>query len=626
MPAVSIHPSTVALGGLTLCFAFSVPTVSRAQGRERPALPSCVEFTQNDEIGTRLLTLQAEAPGVARAFSIGASRGGREIWAVLLSATPDAETDEPEIRIIGGIHGNECMGAELVLSVAEWLAGDYGVDPEVSRVLDGAQLVLVPLINPDGHDGWWSSRENADGVDLNRNMGFAWVGLGGELGEGPEPFSEPETRALRDLSQRQSFALGLSYHTRAEYVNGPWNYTPNHPPDGALIQALGDAYAGDSGYEAIFGWDWYTITGDTNDWSLGTRGTFEWTIELRTDLDFEWSLHQAAILRFLAHAFSGLRGRVTDARTGAPIAARIDLTPAAAPLFTDPRVGDYHRPLLPGEYAIMASAPGHVSASATVVVADGDATAVDLALPPSPDGTPEHGFAVVAMTLPEVVDNETYSRTEYRNHSLVWAALGPPDGAAYAMSPGGSITLDLGEGYGVLDAEGPDLEIVSATGSAEEVRVSVATSQDGPFAEVGSGSGTFEVDVAGAGATALRFVRLLDASGGPFNDASAGYDLDAVVNLSPIPRPEPEPDADADVDIDADVDTDADTDADVDTDADADVDADADADSDADADLDPETDADSPDIDRTERGCGCGAVGAGALVPRLAEVLGLAGS
>ena len=143
--------------------------------------------------------------------------------------------------IIGSIHGNECMGAALVLETIEWLLDGYGDDDLATELIDGTEIVFVPLVNPDGYADEPAHRGNANGVDLNRNLGFAW------LEEGDGPFSEPETQALRAMGDDASFTLGLSYHTVANYVNGPWNYTPQHPRDEALVQAMGDAYA------AVFG-------------------------------------------------------------------------------------------------------------------------------------------------------------------------------------------------------------------------------------------------------------------------------------------------------------------------------------------------------------------------------------
>jgi hypothetical protein len=158
------------------------------------------------------------------------------------------------------------------------------------------------------------------------------------------------------------------------------------------------------------------------------------------------------------------------------------------------------------------------------------------------------------------------------------------------------VTLDLGEARGVVDGAGEDLEVVSGTGSADPVAVDVASSHDGSWVTLGAGEGTFRVDVAAAGlADPVRFVRLRDLGTGPFDDAAAGYDLDAVANLSPPPRFDGGPDADADGDADGDADSGADGDADSDVDGDVDGDADG--------------DGGALEIVRRERGCGCGAAG-----------------
>jgi hypothetical protein len=532
-----IRHGLVALG-VWLILSTSSNEAAAQFGQREPHQRSCASFTSHDEIGRRLTEYQQRYPQIARAFTIGTSVQGRQLWALQISAEPDRQSAEPEVRIIGAIHGNECLSAEMVLQIARWLTESYGQDPFVTAVVDGMELVLVPLLNPDGYSGPTAQRTNARGVDLNRNLGFAWVG--GNSLEGPSPFSEPETQALRQLSQSRSFVLGLSYHTSASYVNGPWNYTPHHPLDEALVGAIGQAYAGSSGYQAVYGWDWYNITGDVNDWSLGTRGTFDWTLELLSASELQWPLHQASLRRFLSFAQIGAHGLVTDAETGQPLEARIDITPSGAPVYSDPQVGDYHRMLMPGTYSMTATAPGHQPMTVpSVQVGPAGAVRLDFALRRAPAGQAEHAFAVNAMTLPQRVDNDSYAGgvRAYRNRSMVWAALGPPDGSVYSISPSGSIILDLGEGGGVVDRPGFDLTVESGSDSADPVAVSVSASQDGPFVEVARGTGDLSVDVAPSGLRLLRYVRLWDVGGAPFNDAAAGYDLDAIVNLSPRPGP-----------------------------------------------------------------------------------------
>lgn len=532
------------------------------------ALERCDRFDTHEEMGALLQGLAEPYSDIFRLFSAGSSVQGRNLYGVRISAEPHLETVEPEIRVIGSIHGNECIGARVVLDIVEWLTSGYGDDPFVSDLVDNAEIVLVPLVNPDGYSAVPATRTNANKVDLNYNLHFAWIDVG------PSPFSEPETRAIRDLSQSNSFVIGLSYHTRYDYVNSAWNYNPHHPPDADLIWEMGEAYAGDSGYRVTFGWDWYNIQGDINDWSLGTQGTFDWTIELRSDTDDEWEIHSAGLEGLFAYAFKGVVGRITDLATGQPLHARIAVAPEGSPVFTDPDVGDYHRILLPGTYALTASAQGYRPVTVTgVVVEEAEPTRVDMALEPEVSGADLFAFAVNGMTLPEAIDTPSYDTETYPNSTMVWDALGPPDGVFYSLTPEGSLTLDMGASTPVKDREGLDLRVVSGTESDEPVSVYGAKSQDGPFDLLGEGRGTFEVDLAYGGFEQIRFVRLVDTGDAELTDPFAGYDVDAVVRIGDSLPP---PDTDTSTDTgegatDTGIsDTDTDTDADTDTDSTAD--------------------------------------------------------
>jgi hypothetical protein len=70
-------------------------------------------------------------------------------------------------------------------------------------------VAILPLANPDGHER--RSRYNARGVDLNRNCEFNWH-IESEEPPGPGPWSEPESRVLRDFIQNWQPAKIVSLH------------------------------------------------------------------------------------------------------------------------------------------------------------------------------------------------------------------------------------------------------------------------------------------------------------------------------------------------------------------------------------------------------------------------------
>jgi murein peptide amidase A len=106
-----------------------------------------------------------------------------------------------KVLVVGCIHGTECAGITVVQLLAR---------AEPPR---NADLWLVPNLNPDGYAA--HTRQNAHGVDLNRNFGAMWAQVGhpGSLQwSGPRPFSEPETRIARRLILRLRPALTLWFH------------------------------------------------------------------------------------------------------------------------------------------------------------------------------------------------------------------------------------------------------------------------------------------------------------------------------------------------------------------------------------------------------------------------------
>ncbi|MBN2342134.1 MAG: carboxypeptidase regulatory-like domain-containing protein [Deltaproteobacteria bacterium] len=464
-------------------------------------------------------------PEIAVLVEVGESVSSRAITGLRVSAQPDEEEAEPEIRIIGGIHGNECQSVEEVLLIIEWLLAGYQTDAQLTSFIDGVEFLLIPLVNPDGFSSSPPTRTNANYVDLNRNFGFGW-----SQQSVFEPFSEPESRAIRDVSQAGAFNLGLSYHTESIYVNGPWNYTPFHPRDDALIDAIGDSYKADSEYEVVFGWDWYQISGDVNDWSLGTQGTFDWTIELTDGDDAVWEVHEPALRAFISWAFVGVSGAVIDAQTGLPLHAMITVEPEGEPVFTDATKGDYHRILLNGTYEVTAWAPGYRPLTVENVTVAESVTTVDFALTRKAAYTA--GFQVNEMTLPRDISNSYVALVGYDNDSIASDALGVHDGYWYSIGAGGDITIDMGAAIAVEDAPGPDLLVASGTRSNDSARVWVADHQDGPFVEAAVGSGDLYVDLSDLNLAAVRYVKVVDESDVAFNEAGSGYDLDAVENLS----------------------------------------------------------------------------------------------
>jgi protein MpaA len=139
---------------------------------------------------------------LATAVVVGHSVHHRPITLVHVAGTG------PRILVVGCIHGNEPAGIAIVRAL--------------ERAHPKADLWLVPVLNPDGLAA--GTRQNADGVDLNRNFPSLWQPFGhpgSTYYSGPKPFSEPETRAARDLIRRIKPRYTIWYHQHMDVV---WAY------------------------------------------------------------------------------------------------------------------------------------------------------------------------------------------------------------------------------------------------------------------------------------------------------------------------------------------------------------------------------------------------------------------
>jgi protein MpaA len=110
------------------------------------------------------------------------------------------------VLVVGCIHGNECAGLRITSAVR------HQPPPP------GVQLWVVPEMNPDGTAA--GTRQNADGVDLNRNFPYRWERITNPVyNSGPFPESEPETRAAMRLVRRIRPDVTIWYHQHMDLVD-----------------------------------------------------------------------------------------------------------------------------------------------------------------------------------------------------------------------------------------------------------------------------------------------------------------------------------------------------------------------------------------------------------------------
>ena len=55
-------------------------------------------------------------------------------------------------KYVANMHGDETLGRELVIFVAQYLLENYGSDARVTRLVNTTDIFLMPSLNPDGYE------------------------------------------------------------------------------------------------------------------------------------------------------------------------------------------------------------------------------------------------------------------------------------------------------------------------------------------------------------------------------------------------------------------------------------------------------------------------------------------
>jgi len=252
------------------------------------------------EIMTELDKMQEKFPRLISAKTAFPEQtvNGRNIYWVRISNNPNVDQEKPRVLYTALTHAREPAGMHQMIYQMWDLLEKYGEDPEITYYIDNLEIYFIPCLNPDGYEynrqtapnggGMWRKNMKANaggshGVDLNRNFGYAWGcdDLGSspdgrdETYRGAAPFSEVETRALKNFCENREILLCLNNHTHGNYLIYPYGYINAVPPEYPIYRAYAERLTSENNYAIgncyqVLG---YYTNGDADDWMHGEQGT-----------------------------------------------------------------------------------------------------------------------------------------------------------------------------------------------------------------------------------------------------------------------------------------------------------------------------------------------------------------
>ncbi len=288
--------------------------------------------------------LAEDNPKLVRYFTLPfETYEGRPVEAIEIAPKVRRKDGRPTFALMGAHHAREWPSAEHTIEFAyELINGWKSGKKPIRKLMRRSRVVFVPVVNPDG---FVTSREAAVamdagrdapggdetanlilpyeyhrkncrthppqpepggdcsqaastglaqfGVDPNRNYGGSWGGPGASAADtqpfgalaqdyrGPGPFSEPETRNIRDLVSKRQVVTLITNHTFSNLVlHPPGLQSYGRPVDLKQLRRLSDAMAAENGYTSQPGYALYDTSGTTEDWSYNATGGFGYTFEI----------------------------------------------------------------------------------------------------------------------------------------------------------------------------------------------------------------------------------------------------------------------------------------------------------------------------------------------------------
>lgn len=247
-----------------------------------------------------LKKISLQWPQITRLYSIGKSVGQRELWVLEITDNPGVhEEGEPNFKYVANMHGNEVVGREMLLHLANHLCSHYSSEVNIRHLVDSTRIHILPSMNPDGWEeaieGQCTGvvgRRNENGYDLNRNFPD-WSNPRPKM---EKPNEQPETKAIMEWISSVPFVLSANLHDGSVVANYPYDSIPGHPyqtqysksPDDDVFIQVSKAYSfahptmsrgkpNCPGYSDTFqdgitnGAEWYPIQGGMQDYNYFSR-------------------------------------------------------------------------------------------------------------------------------------------------------------------------------------------------------------------------------------------------------------------------------------------------------------------------------------------------------------------
>lgn len=176
-----------------------------------------MEYQNYDDLSHNLKEFASAHPDKAHLYSIGKSVENRDIWVMAVAGSqPTVHAPlRPEVKYVGNMYGNQLPTREMLFHLIHILLENPHNDSNIDYILQSMRVHILVSLNPDGAEKSFMTRQctgnvgrnNSNNFDLNRNFpDFYFCN---------EALLQPETQAVVDWLENNTFILSANLHTGA---------------------------------------------------------------------------------------------------------------------------------------------------------------------------------------------------------------------------------------------------------------------------------------------------------------------------------------------------------------------------------------------------------------------------
>lgn len=108
-------------------------------------------YHSHAELTKVFANLTEKYPKLAKIHSLGKSVDAQDLIAIEITKdVGERKLLVPMFKFVGNMHGDETVGREMLIYLAQYLLDNYGISQEITHLVDSTDIYLMPTMNPDG--------------------------------------------------------------------------------------------------------------------------------------------------------------------------------------------------------------------------------------------------------------------------------------------------------------------------------------------------------------------------------------------------------------------------------------------------------------------------------------------